>query len=395
MVLLLFLVMGSPCLAQNQDVVCNGGDGSFKAQFRNAVSVTVGATRAGELATRSCEATLSWTKDNLPVASNVAQIDVDTFGVDLGLGMPVATFQVKKSANNCCMEYEVYSLETPARLLRTIDGGDFFSGADSELDGRIEIWTHDAATFEGFERLSTGEFASAPAIVLRFEHGKLLDVSSEFQDEFDREISRIRKELDSAGLSDFKNSDGRLSPDVPLPIERLHRLRGVKARVLEIAWSYLYSGREPEAWRALAEMWPADDVARIHVEIVNARARGIRSQIDGQSNSRLDHRRKKAQIFDAVTMPRYGKPEVTPPQPIMLRHAALPGTQNEGPAQSETYLLLVIDSAGKVRSAEPAGKTQSVNRDLINAAYFWKFIPAFKDGRAVASRIRMETFPKQ
>ena len=394
MALLSLVVIPPFSQAQNHDVVCKSGDGSFEAEFRSGVAVAVRATRAGELATRTCEATLSWAKDTLAVASNVAEVDVDTFGVEVGLGTPVATFQVKKSANHCCMKYQVFSLESPVLLLRTIDGGDFFSASDIDLDGRIEIWTHDAAMFEGFEHLSTAEFDSVPAIVLRFEQGKLLDVSSEFQDYFDREIEGIRKGLDPNGLSDFKSSDGRLSPDTVLPIERLHRLRGVKAKVLEIAWNYLYSGREQQAWRSLAEMWPTDDVARIRAEMVNARARGIRAQVDGQSNSRRENRRKKAQIFD-VSRPTYGKPEVTPPQPIMLRRAGVPGSQSKALAQSETVLLLIIDAAGKVRSAEPARTTQSVDRDLINAAYSWKFIPAFKDSRAVASRIRMETSPKQ
>jgi hypothetical protein len=57
--------------------------------------------------------------------------------------------------------------------------------------------------------------------------------------------------------------------------------------------------------------------------------------------------------------------------------------------QSELMLELVIDSAGKVRSAHGAGKTKSVDAELIYAATGWKFIPAFKAGRAVASRLRL------
>jgi hypothetical protein len=55
---------------------------------------------------------------------------------------------------------------------------------------------------------------------------------------------------------------------------RLPRLRKVKIQVLEIVWAYLYSGREKEAWRALADMWPIADVERIRSEIIAARAPG-------------------------------------------------------------------------------------------------------------------------
>ena len=71
--------------------------------------------------------------------------------------------------------------------------------------------------------------------MLRFAHGELLDVSSEFQPYFDREIARLRKELDSDGLRDFKSSDGNLSPNASFSAERLHHLRGVKPKYSKLS----------------------------------------------------------------------------------------------------------------------------------------------------------------
>ena len=48
-------------------------------------------------------------------------------------------------------------------------------------------------------------------------------------------------------------------------------------------------------------------------------------------------------------------------------------------------VTLVIDSAGEVRSAAPLGTTAWKNIDLMNALSEWKFVPAFKGHRAVAS----------
>jgi len=293
------------------------------------------------------------------------------------------------------MQYQVYSLEKPPRLLRTVTGGDFFSAADTDLDGRVEIWTNDAAAVEGFENLGPAELDAAPTIVLRFVHGELLDASSEFQPHFDREIAGLRKELDSDGLRDFKSSDGKLSPNASFSAERLHHLRGVKAKILEIVCGYLYSGREQQAWSALTEMWPAADVARIHAAILNARARGVSTQVNGVSNARPGNRQKRVQIFDAIRESASEKLEVTPPAPIMLRRPPLVGTPNKDLPQSELLLELVIDSAGKVRSAKPAGKAKSVDAVLIHAVNGWKFIPAFKAGRAIASRMRLAVSLRQ
>ena len=100
-------------------------------------------------------------------------------------------------------------------------------------------------------------------------------------------------------------------------------------------------------------------------------------------------------IFDAIGESASGKLEVTPPAPIMLRRPPLVGTPDKDLLQSELLLELVIDSAGKVRSAEPAGKAQSVDAVLIHAVNGWKFIPAFKAGRAVASRMRLAVSLRQ
>lgn len=372
---------------QTHDTLCRNGSGHFEAELRG-VRVHVGAARTGGLATRGCGAILSWDKKELPLASDASEVDLDAFGVNLGVGVPVVAFQVRESEAECCRTYQVYSLEKPPRLLRTISGGDYFSAADTDLDDRVEIWTDDAAAINGFEDLVLGELDFAPPIVLRFGHGQLLDVSSEFQPYYDHLITELRRELDSQEFRDFKDSDGKLRPTEPLSAERLHRLRRAKVKILEIVWSYLYSGRESDAWGSLTELWPAGDIDRMHTAILSARARGIRAQVDGVSATGPSGRTKHATIFDAVSRSETSKSEVVPPQPIMLQRPAPAGSE-QSLTGSELPVDLVIDSAGKVRSIEAAGNTKSADADLMNAAKQWKFIPAFNGGRAVASRLRM------
>src|SRR5467141_3191916 len=119
----LFFLTAHACRAQSHDVICDKGAGDFDAEFRTGVKVHVGAARNGELATRVCEAALSWNKQNLVIAPMASQLDVDAFGVDLGVGVPVVAFQVKKSNADCCMVYKIYSLRAPPVLLRSIAGG--------------------------------------------------------------------------------------------------------------------------------------------------------------------------------------------------------------------------------------------------------------------------------
>jgi hypothetical protein len=99
----------------------------------------------GQLAARVCEAALSWGNESLVISPAASDLDIDAFAVDLGLGPLVVTAQVRKSKAECCMVYNIYSLRTPPELLRSVSGGQFFSAADTDLDGRVEIWTDDAA----------------------------------------------------------------------------------------------------------------------------------------------------------------------------------------------------------------------------------------------------------
>jgi hypothetical protein len=48
---------------------------------------------------------------------------------------------------------------------------------------------------------------------------------------------------------------------------------------------------------------------------------------------------------------------------------------------------LVIDEAGKVRSA---AMPDEPDKDWINAAAGWKYIPAFKDGHPAAFRLYLD-----
>lgn len=385
--------------AHARDVLCREGNANFNAEIRNGVKVHVGASRSGDLktlATRTCAGKLTWEKQELPVTTGAWQLDLDAFGVDFGDGVPAAAFEIKKSESDCCSAYRIYSLEKPPKLVRTLVGGEFYNASDVDLDGRVEIWTNDAAVVDGFEKLSLVE-VEPPTIVFRFEHGKLLDVSAEFRPYFDDEITRISNEIPAKDLQEFASSDGRLA-QAPTPdsAEKLHRLRVAKTKVLEIVWAYLYSGREPDAWNYLAEMWPAADTGRIRAAILKARLSGLHSQADGTSTGPSPLKKKQVRIFDMDRKSVAGlRSQVDPPHAILLELPPEFQPTESKRAQSQLVLDLIIDAAGKVRSVNPPPESSPPTPDQIALAQTWKFIPALRDGKPVASRLRVTVSPKQ
>jgi hypothetical protein len=387
------------------------------------VTVSVGARKSGALATRACEARLIWNKGELVVVPEAWSIDIDVLGADLGSGVPVITFQAKKFNTDQLATYEVYSLQPEPQLLRTITGGGFFRAIDTNLDGRIEIWTSDASGVDGFENLALADFDFAPTVVMRFRDQRLIDVSSEFRSYFDHQISGVRARIDPQELSDFRRSDGKLSATSSLSGEHLRRLVTTKTKVLEIVWSYLYSGREQDAWRALADMWPPADLERIHSAIMAERSHGIASQVDGVSApaSRLRWKKHAAVynlIYDSADSPngsgggkalitslndlnnlldrpaQRSSPIASKPESLNL-HIPLPTEAQREFLYSGVSLELVIDAAGKVHSAKLTSKAGEgpIGDSLISASTDWIFIPAIKDGHAVASRVHQIFFP--
>ena len=386
--LLLVLATLAVTHAQARESLCTHGFGAFQTIFFTGVKVTVAAAKKEGFATRACSATLEWGRDSLTVVPAAAAVDIDALGVDLGLDSPVVALQVKNSDTDWLVTYKIYSLNKPPRLLRTLTGGSSFSAADTDLDGRIEIWTNDANAVNGMDGLSVDELDFAPTTVLRFEKHKLMDVSAEFQSHFDHQIAQLHAELDPNQLGAFKNSDGKLSPTPSLSLEQMQQRWVTKIKVLEIVWAYLYSGRERQAWQALAEMWPRSDLDRIRSLILNTRNTGMRSQVDGTDAKPPFHVKSFANIYETTgeSNERPGSPNFradVKPEPILLRRLKV----GEIPVpHSEEMVDLVVDGAGKIRSAKPVGST---DLDLMNDCAGWKFIPAFKDGRPVASRTRL------
>jgi hypothetical protein len=397
--------VSGPCFAQPSDITCDRGNGSYLATFITGVTVSVQPVKNGAFATRACEAKLSWNSQELPVASQAAQVTIDLLGSDLGFGTPVVAFQVRNAERDALSEYRIYSLKGTPALLRTVSGGSGYRASDTNLEDHIEIWTDDTKAVDSFEEIPAVDLDFAPTVVLRFQKQHLLDVSADFQSHYDRQIADVRGRLDATDLADFRSTDGVLTISSIRSPDRLHRLLKVKAQVLEVVWSYLYSGREQDAWRALADLWPAKDLDRVRTALSTIRGRGILAQAEGSARKASWHFKSHAEIYDANSAPpstinRLGSSislapappkageAITEPKSILLRRPPQP----EGAASAlnaDETLELVVDVAGKVHNAKLLA---GADPTLIAATKGWQFIPAFRDGEPVACRFRLHVW---
>jgi hypothetical protein len=398
--------LSTPCFAQPSDITCDRGNGSYLATFFTGVTVSVQPVKNGAFATRACEARLRWNSQELQVASGAAQVTIDLLGSDLGLGTPVVAFQVKNDERDAQSEYRIYSLKGTPALLRTVSGGSSYRAADTNLEDHIEIWTDDTKAVDGFEEIPAADLDFAPTVVLRFQKQHLLDVSADFQSYYDRQIADVRGRLDAADVADFRGTDGVLAISTIRSPDRLNRLLKVKAQMLEIVWSYLYSGREQDAWRALADLWPAKDLDRIRTALSTMRGRGILAQAEGSGRKASWHFKAHAEVYDAKspgpsTINRLGSSismgpppaakaaeEIIEPKSILLRRPPQPEGAVSTLSSNET-LEMVVDIAGKVHNAKLlAGDDET----LIAATKGWQFIPAFREGQPVACRFRLHVW---
>ena len=420
---ILFCLAGIVGQSQAQKAVCDTGNGQFETQFPTGVSVRAGAGHSGAFATRMCTAILSWNQDQLVTVANAPQVDIDVLGVDLGLGLPVVAFQVRKADHDWQSTYLIYSLHKKPRLLKTITGGDSYRAVDADFNKRVAIWTTDAAAMNGFDGLTYADYDSPPTLVLNFEHGKLTDVSAHYQPQYDRQIAALRAQLTAQDLSSFRKSDGRLVFGSVPPTE-WPQLRKTKVKVLELRGPISTAAGQSRPGGVGYGMAACRRGAHQN-EILAARARGIDSQVAAIAPAKLPPQWHDAPFVYKFLKPHapgskpeteldYGVPGLAAkmgPQPsddpgasidqmaadrapvaILLWRPPLSPSQ-QALARSQETLQLVIDEAGKVHSAKLLVPKE--DPELMNATKNWKFIPAFKDGRPVAYNLKLNVSPYQ
>lgn len=162
---------------------------------------------------------------------------------------------------HCCYTYQLVDVAEKPVVLSPIENASPFFVFKDAASKQFRILTSDGA-FSYFDGMcfACGPF---PRIVLRADDSGLHDVSADFVEQYDSEIALARAKIENGKIGKFEVAD----------------FNDAKAVVLEIIYSYLYSGREQQAWQTLDEMWPKADQERIKKLIVATRAKGLLSQL--------------------------------------------------------------------------------------------------------------------
>lgn len=163
--------------------------------------------------------------------------------------------------SHCCYTYRIVSLTEPAVILPAIENEAPFFFFKDPASGQFRIMTSDGA-FDSFEGLCH-ECTPYPRVVLQVSEEGLRDVSSQFVEQYDSEIAFAQAKFAPGEISKFQISD----------------FKDAKAVLLEIMFSYLYSGRDAQAWQTLDQTWPAADRERIKNLILKTKATGILSRL--------------------------------------------------------------------------------------------------------------------
>lgn len=223
--------------------------------------------------TDRCRATITSAKGTVTTAARDWALTVDKIsGADInGDGKPDLVIDGFSGNLRCCFTYTIVDLGGTARVLRKIESKSPLT-FEKQADGTVLIRGSEIS-LDYF--LVPHPMAVIPQVILRLQGDSLVDVSGQFQPEYDKLIDDARGQLTSADLEKFRHSryNDKLFTD-QLPTVR---------RVLTIVLNYLYSGREEQAWKALEELWPASDQGRVKGLILERRGRGLLAQVKGPS----------------------------------------------------------------------------------------------------------------
>jgi len=178
-----------------------------------------------------------------------------------GDGNPGLILEGFSGGAHCCYTYTIADLGDAPLVLSPVHNQTPFLVFKDPARKQFRILTSDGA-FDYFDGLCHA-CAPFPRVVLQATASGLHDVSSQFVDQYDSDIALARARIGEGEIGKFEMSD----------------FADAKPVVLEIVYSYLYSGRDAEAWQTLDKMWPAADRQRIKTLIIRTRSTGLLSKL--------------------------------------------------------------------------------------------------------------------
>lgn len=183
-------------------------------------------------------------------------------------GTPDLVIAGYSGGEHCCFTYTIVSLQKAPRTIRKISSRSALA-FEKQSNGTVLIRGAESS-LDYF--LVPHPMAVVPQIFLKMRGDDLIDVSDQFQPQYDKLIDQARSELTAADIEKFRASryNDKMFTD---------QLATVR-RVLTIVLNYLYSGREEQGWQALSDLWPVSDQNRVKNLILQRRGRGLWAQLN-------------------------------------------------------------------------------------------------------------------
>ena len=247
--LLLALLGPAICAAQSEG--CLNGSGDQTRRLPSGYVLTI--SPSGE-ARRPCSVELADSAGKVTYAAAGYAIRL------LGPGKGGAGLVVEQVSAAHSYKYAFFSLDPPRLGVRLSNSFPFTLHSSAD---RTVLRTSEGA----FGALGLApEFAPRADLFLEFDGHRLRDASASYRREYDHAIAQARQRLWARDLQALRDNGPLDQPEM-------------RQAILTIVGEYLYSGREKQAWQALEDMWPPVDREHIRRQILDARARGLLSQI--------------------------------------------------------------------------------------------------------------------
>jgi len=204
-------------------------------------------------------------------------------GTDINAdGKPDVVIESHRAHGQCCFTYSVVTPGLSPALVK-----EFTTSVPlnfEEREGTVEISGHDNA-FLGFDGLPD-EFSPRPLVIFRLRGSTMYYVGQAYWHDYELDLTEARNSLPHSRLDKFKgtssNATGINGAQKTDSLEG-RELYSTKGTVLQIVLDYLYGGKGQEAWKALQEMWAYPDYVRVRQLILQARSRGLMSEVNRQS----------------------------------------------------------------------------------------------------------------
>lgn len=200
-----------------------------------------------------------------------------------GDGKPDVVLESHRAHGLCCFTYSIVTPGLTPALVKEITTSVPLNF--EERAGTIEMIGHDNA-FMGFDGLPD-EFSPSPLAFFRLRGSTVYPVGQAYWHDYELDLNEAKNSIPRSRLDKFKGTSGGGGGTSVAGQQKDNSLEGrelysTKGAVLTVVLDYLYGGKGQEAWKALQEMWPYPDYLRVRQLILQARSRGLMSEVNRQ-----------------------------------------------------------------------------------------------------------------